>query len=468
MRHDPEGTQYALSGAERGLKRMEVLAVDKDTTRVKQALKIPLKSQESLYDIGVQTKARKESEKHLYTLTNYNGHSRDLVIEKDDIAGVELMRQYALFMDLDIIQRNYTVKATKKEWGRLYNGLKFRSSPHEFHRIFLDIDQSYSDNADILEKALQDLGVGYDLYESATGNIHVYIHITKTSSQRAYKQATKALRKYLAKRGINVDISSLSPLQGVYLEGFRIMKKGGRKSVFRKHVGAYQTTTAHQISKRLEGYSIRYGMRLIRRELRHKRSINLSEISREYGIPQQTLQRALERLTEGGAITYTSRGSKGVRVESMDRERLNKVIHYQRTRKQYWHMVLNGSWCIVKPLSELLQYTKRMLCTQRGVRVSEGGVRGAGGVQDGTRGSPDTQSGVIPEGERNNRLWRALVRARYEGRTPQQVRDLAWRVHERMERKATYKPSEVEAVIRWALRLQIRGSSLANTIRGEG
>lgn len=404
-------------------------------------------------------KVGKECEKEVYTALNYNGYSQDIVIEKGNIREVEQLKKYALAFELDIIKRNYTVTAKKRDWCRYYHRGTLRHKPYEFDRIFIDIDSPYSEHSTRLEAILQGLGLSYTLVQSASNNIHLYIHTRRVSSERIYRRCSAELGRYFIKHGIPVDKSSYSPRQGVYLEGFRILKKHGRSSRVRKIYKAQELLTAPKVIRRVRGYSIRYAMRVIQRELRGSRHINMQALSLRYGIPHSTLQRALQRLTEHGALRYINMGCKGVRVVSVDREVMNRSIAYQRTSRQYWLRVIEGTWRVIEPLSELLQYTKRMFCGSGvvcGVFTPVGTLHG---VFDRTRGSPEHSSyGAqrITKGTRNKVLYTTLIKARYQGKTADQIREIAYMLHERMENRLTFKINEVEAVIRWAVKAELR------------
>ena len=252
----------------------------------------------------------------------------------------------------DILSTPHTICNKINEWNIIRKRGVWRlkeGNIYEMSKIFIDIDMNYYQNIENVRKGLSDLGIAnYDIYKSASDNIHCYINIKKTQNKEKYTHIVKGLIKYFEKYEIEIDPASKRVTQLVYLEEFRVLSKGGGTSEYMEGKQG-RVLSLFAIEKKLVEIdclkqptrSYRYAMYKILEAVEYEAfpsRLNLSELARKYLIPQSTMHEAMRRLGTYKAIIYKSREGSGgyYEISKIDIAMIKAVKDKTITRRQAW------------------------------------------------------------------------------------------------------------------------------------
>jgi hypothetical protein len=409
------------------------------------------------------------------------------IFERNDKDTIKQLQEYAIKNDLDILYYPNTIALSKEQWRMYYKGMDIRISKkqvYEMDTLFIDIDMPLFDNYYQLEKALRESGINnYKVYESATGNIHLYIKVVKFQDTRMYKALVKTIGNYLRAREIEIDPSSSNAIQKTYLESFRVLSKKEFSSQYIKelsHRGELQTPfqvlkEMYQRGAKVEKeYSMKYAMYILQDELQYNYSgvLHLRELERKYLIPTYTFSRALGVLQDFKAIEYrTLRGAKGyIQVIQFNENNFNRCKEQQMTRREnyfyinilqvfktlrnvYIHLLHQCCKYIEKSIGTFTDFISRY--------IQDGYVQGLlSGNSGHTRDKYQVQKHLkdkIQIGNRNTTLYKALVRAKYQGANDTELEKLAMDLYSRMQQDKAkpFRKTEIESVLRWSKRITL-------------
>ncbi len=409
------------------------------------------------------------------------------IFKRGDTDELQRIKEYAINNDLDVLAYSNIISLSKEQYKRYYRGSDIsinKSNIYEIDTIFIDIDVPLYENYYQLQSALKDSGIiNYQVFESASGNIHLYIKVVKFSDVEQYKVLVKTIGNYLEQKGIVIDASSSNPIQKTYLEGFRVLSKQGFSSKYIKelsHRGKQQTPfqvlkEMHQRGIKIEReYSIKYAMYLLQDELQYNYSgeLHLSQLEEKYLVPKYTFSRGLRALQGFRAIEYkTIRGSSGyIQVNYYNENRFNRCIKQQMTRKQnffyinvlqifkvlrnvYLHLVNECCKYIEKSIGTFHNFISRYASSL----YVQGLLSGNSGTKRDIKQVQKIQNEKIQQGERNRTLYKTLVRGKYQGLSDTELDELASDIHSRMEQSISkpFKKTEVESVLRWVKRITL-------------
>jgi len=432
---------------------------------------------------------KKEEDKTFIRFIDTDKKSRELYIYKrGDKRELQKVKEYASINNLDVLAYSNTITLSKGEWSRYYRNSNINidtSKIYDMDTLFIDIDMSLYDNYYSLQKALKESGINnYKVLESASGNIHLYIYTSKFQNKEDYRVIVQAIGDYLKRYDIEIDISSLNPIQKTYLEEFRVLSKRSFCSKYIKELsqkGDVQTTfqilqEMHKRGVKIDReFSIKYGMHIIQNELLNTYSgeLHLEQLHQKYLVPKYTFSRALGVLQHFKAIRYkTIRGTQGyIQITYYNELKFNSCIEQQMTRKQNYHY-LNTLYPIIRYLIHLYRYILFECCKyieksigtfQRFVSMSiqngyvQGLLSGNSGVKRVQNQGQKIFEDVITEGTRNKTLYKALVRARYQGVEGYALEDYANDIHSKMQQNPLkpFTKSEVKSVLKWASELSL-------------
>ena len=273
------------------------------------------------------------------------------ILKRYDTKELQKIKEYAIKNDLDVLAYSNILSLSKEQYQRYYRGSDIsinKSNIYEMDTLFIDIDMSLYDNYYLFQSALKESGINnYQVYESASGNVHLYVRVVKFSDIEQYKVLVNTIGNYLKQKGIEIDATSSNPIQKTYLEGFRVLSKRGFSSKCIKelsHKGIEQTPfqllkEMHQRGVKIEKeYSIKYAMYLLQDEIQYNYSgvLHLTELEKKYLVPKYTFSRGLRVLQNFKSIEYkTIKGTSGyIQVIYYNENRFNRCIEQQMTRKQ--------------------------------------------------------------------------------------------------------------------------------------
>lgn len=430
----------------------------------------------------------KEEDKTFIRFIDTNKVQRGVhIFKRGDTEELERIKKYAINNDLDILAYSNIISLSKEQWYRYYRGSDIsinKSNIYEIDTLFIDIDIPLYDNYYTLRDALKDSGINnYQVFESASGNIHLYIKVVKFSDTEQYKVLINTIGKYLEERGIVIDATSSNPIQKTYLEGFRVLSKGGFCSKYIKelsHRGTPQTPfqvlrELHQRGIKVQKeYSIKYAMYILQDELQYNYSgvLHLTELEKRYLIPKYTFSRGLRVLQDFTAIQYrTIKGTSGyIQVTQYNESKFNRCIEQQLTRKQNFFYinvlqvlkVLRGVYITV--LFECCKYIEKSIGNftefiSRYITIGyvQGLLSGNSGYTRDKYQVQKNQNEPIQQGERNQTLYKTLVRGKYRGLSDTELEELGSDTHSRMIQTASepFTKTEVQGVLRWVHRITL-------------
>jgi len=415
------------------------------------------------------------------------------IYRKGSKKDIEKIKEYATENKFDVLSCIHSVRLEPIQWGQYYKGgytTIDSSNIYEFSELFLDIDIPLSEIYFKYRKALKESGINnYRTFTSASGNIHLYIKVRKFKEKEAYRKIVKILYLYFKSEGVEIDKSSFKPTQQTFLEGFRVLGKGGSKGKEHKELSSkgdiqtYFELVRIMYSKGFklkESPSIRYAMHIIKNELLeyYNGKLYLSKLERKYLVHQTVFTKALKRLSEAQAIKYkTYRGVNGyVHIEYFYENKFDDCIKGQKTRKENYIYInvmyfLEKCWyfsrnALLKGIVELCQYIKKnerglslFLCIFQISKSSQGVLSGSSGGlvrKNRLNLSKFSVPEAIPKGERNKTLCRTLIKAKAMGFNPDDISLLSRKLHSNMQqvKGCEYKTSEVESVVKWVHRLK--------------
>lgn len=411
------------------------------------------------------------------------------IFSRNDKDYIEKLKQYAIKNDLDILYFPNITKLSKEKYQRYYKGGDVSITGNEVYRmdtLFIDIDLPLYDNYYKIRTALKGMGINnYQVFESASGNVHLYIKVKRFNRIEDYKVLVKTIGKYLESKGIEIDKASENPIQKTYLEGFRILSKGKLSSKYIKelsHKGQPQTKLEilRELNQRgikpQKEYSCKYAMYIIQKELENKQSgvLQLTQLEKRYLIPKYTLSRGLKALREFKAIDYhTIKGQTGyIKVFFYAKNVFDDCIKQQRTRKENYFLI--NVFEVLKVIRNLYLHLVHECCKyiEKSVdtfesfvsRIITGGY--VQGLLSGNSGSLEVQeysknpNQTIPIGQRNQTLYKTLVKARYQGASDSQLMELASDIYSNMEQTASrpFTKREVQSVYKWSIRVLLNNS----------
>ena len=444
-------------------------------------------------------------DKTFIRLLNKDGKSKGIyIINRGDKNYLEQLKEYAIKNELDILYYPNIISLPKWKYDSYYRGEEIAVSTREVYRmdtLFIDIDMSYNDNYYLIRKVLKDSGINnYQVYESASGNIHLYIKVSRFNDTRDYQILVKTIGKYLESKGIAIDDASVNPIQKTYLEDFRILKKNGLKSTYKKelsHRGKYQTKLdilremkargigiQNKVVIKVKGKKDRYrmikeyrlkdAMKIIKGELQYNYSgeLHLTQLEDKYLIPKYTFSRVLGALQGFKAIDYsTIKGTSGyIQVTYYNEDRFNECIAQQKTRKEnYLEIIILGIIRLLRNIylfviSECCIYIEKSIGSFNNfiTRITSGSyvqglLSGNSGIESNQNQLQKIQNQQIQQGERNQTLYKALVKAKYQGASELELQKLASDIHSRMVQSASkpFRKSEVESVLRWVFKITL-------------
>jgi hypothetical protein len=405
------------------------------------------------------------------------------IYPRNDKKELEKIRTFADKNDLDVLYCNHTIKLNKGKWYKYNTGHNISIGTddiYEMDTVFIDIDTPLFDNYNQLRDAINGSGIhNCKVYESASGNIHLYIKVSKFSDINQYKVLVRTIGEYLKTKGFEIDTTSENPNQKTYLEEYRVLSKNSFKSRYIEELSKQGTEqTYFDIYKELhkrgvkvqKEYSSKYAMYLIQKELlkTYSGELHITELHNKYLIPKYTFSRALERLQDTQAIKYrTIRGANGyIQVTEYNQDRFDKCIKEQRTRKQ--NFIYINLLQVIKflknlylfAISECCKYIEKSVSSFREfVTVLTSGMNtqallsGSSGIEYQKQG----QTELIQQGERNQTLYKQLVRARYKGVDGIQLDNLAEQIHSQMQQNPNnpFTQKEVQSVLRWAKKITL-------------
>jgi hypothetical protein len=84
-------------------------------------------------------------------------------------------------------------------------------------------------------------------------------------------------------------------------------------------------------------------------------------------------------------------------------------------------------------------------------------LSGNSGIESNQNQLQKIQNQQIQQGERNQTLYKALVKAKYQGASELELQKLASDIHSRMVQSASkpFRKSEVESVLRWVFKITL-------------
>jgi hypothetical protein len=431
---------------------------------------------------------QKKQDKTFVRFIDKEKKSRGLYIYKrNDKKELQKIKKYATKYQLDVLAYSNTISLSKEQYKKYYRGLDVsinKVNVYEMDTLFIDIDIPLYDNYYQLKDALKNSGINnYEVYESASGNIHLYIKTKKFQDKEQYKTVISTVGNYLSRYNLKIDKSSQNPIQKTFLEGFRVLSKRGFSSRYIRELsksGSEQTPfqilqQMHQRGVKIEKeYSMKYGMHIIQNELlkNYSGELHLSELHQRYLIPKYTLSRALRVLQDFKAIHYKSiRGASGyIQVTYYNENKFNSCIEQQMTRKQNYFYI-NTIYPVVRCLIRLYRYLIFECCKYieksigafsdfLGICIQNGYVQGllsgSSGVQEKNQVQkiPEKQ---IQEGERNKTLYQTLVKARYRGLEGNELDVLAREIHNKMQQPSNkqFTKTEVQGVLKWVKKIPL-------------
>lgn len=421
-----------------------------------------------------------ETRKGYLLLLNSKGN-RYYFYEKSDTGYKQRIIEGAISQGYDVLECLHDVKLTPEQWSRYYYSGAIditEANIYEMDTLFIDIDLPLWEHYYQLRKAIKELKLqNYEIWESATGNIHVYIKIKKTSDKKAYRNIMTLLQIYFLRYGLKIDDCTLKPSQNVYTEGVRILKKQGNQS---KRIGALSKAGKRQSITELKALLMQRGitartdykrcMNIIREVVQQSQEpqikVSINKLSKDMGITPSTLNRALQKLQEAKAIRYESQTGRrgGIVITSYNMDRIQEAIQEQFTRKQYFFMYkVRYLLFLAKMLKNLVKVSFDKLCDVLkewfrffSLRSINNDIKRGGCVSLG-RGSPIefldlTFSDVIRRGERNKKLVSALVMSYYQYGL-ESIEATARAVFEKFEQPEgdVYSWEMVKPVIRWCV-----------------
>ena len=437
----------------------------------------------------------KDQEKSYVVLLNRKTkESKTYIYEQNFKKEIERIKDYATKTNSDILFSPHSIRLTPKEWNYYYEkGFLTISQEniYEMTSLFIDIDQPLFDNYYKFRKALKELKLNnYEVFESCSGNIHLYIDIEKITDQKEYYSLIQGLSYYLKERGFEVDRTCLSPVQKTYLEGFRVLGKKGLSSRPVKELtkkGKKQTPfeihkLLHKqgIAKHRKERSVKYAMYIIKQELLETYSgrLELSKLERKHLIPQYTFSRALKRLSEAQAIRYTShKGRSGsIQVFYFNESSFDLCIEQTLTRKQNWILFkilitlrnLKGTLqnSVNRRIIKLCNYIKkntRVLNELFNFYKENSYVQGLFSGSSGVRNKKTAlifkeveALETIKTGERNQTLTKLLTRGKALGLNSEELRELAFQIHKKMGTQTglEYEKRDIEHTLKWIYKLE--------------
>lgn len=420
-----------------------------------------------------------------------------LIIEKGNKEHQEIIKEIATITNSDILQYIADVKGTPS----IYNQIRYRGFYnlgtdviHQFDTFFIDIDKGlYDEQGKELNyyklkrilKGLERLGIkNYQTWLSVSGNIHVYIGIKAIQDKEYYLKLLKLVCEYFTMQGLPPDDKCIDIKRGVYLEGFRILNKGGfsskkidELSKEGKRVSSTKLRTILRRSGFNVGTSYRRCMYIIKDIVRNKNN-NITQIALEHGVERSTLSRALQILKDNKAINYTTtEGYKGgIEILHYDKKKIDETIEYQYTRKQNYYfqhirellqlLILLTQSAISKLCEYIKDFGKDVTAfgyieqvkgyLQGLLSGSSGGVVGFGEVADTNqqeqRGLEKIQK-RLTVGSRYTTLLNCCVYKWRSGATVQELEQLARSLYSRMEQTTPFTEGELKAVVNWVLRI---------------
>lgn len=402
---------------------------------------------------------------------------------------IEKIKKYASKNNYDVLDFIHSIKMSRKQWALYYSGMFTSLSSnniYEYESLFIDIDMPLVENYHILN-ALKDSGIkNYQVLESASGNIHLYVKVQKFKRKQQYVDTIKLIGLYLEKHSIYIDPNSAKKLQKTYLEGFRVLKKYGfsSKEIQTGLNSQEEKQTYFDIHKILykkglkipKPKSMKYAMRIVKTELFENcsRSLSLTNIEHQYLIPHSTTSRALKRLSEAKAITYTSKQgvNGGVQISHCNERLFNDCINRQLTRPQNY-IYINVMYAfqilyifsrnlVVKAFLKLCNYIEKNNTTSNIFILlfiifqnSQGLLSGSSGFSK-TKTGFETSNKIIKMGNRNKSLYQALLSAKAKGCCESELYKLSRKIHSRMQQtqQDNYSLNQVDSTLKWVLKLK--------------
>ena len=409
------------------------------------------------------------------------------ILQRNDKHTIEQLKEYAIKNELDILYYPNIISLPKWKYDSYYRNEDITVSTREVYEmdtLFIDIDKPLYDNYYQLKSALKESGINnYQIYESPSGNIHLYIKVVKFRDTGMYNSLVKTIGNYLKAKGLEIDPSSANAIQKVYLEDFRVLSKKELSSKYIKelsHRGTQQTPfkilkEMYQRGVKVEKeYSIKYAMYILQDELQYNYSgvLHLKELERKYLVPSYTFSRALRVLQDFKAIGYrTVRGTSGyIQVNYYHENNFIRCKEQQLTRKQnyfyinvlqlfkilrnvYIHVVVECCKYILKSIGTFTDFISRYI--QDG--YIQGLLSGNSGIEIEKYQVQKLASGEIQIGNRNTTLYKALVSAKYQGASDTEIEKLAMDLHSKMQQSPSkpFRKTEVESILRWIRRITL-------------
>lgn len=509
QRHDLAGAYNELSETRRGLKRTEISEGVYHATERKQALTSPLKSQDrqlhaslrggELYKAIKQTNNfHGEGKKHRRAKRIYR-YQIPTDTENKPVIGGQLIcntaneqkaQRVALQYGYDLLTSPHRYRGNVEAYNAYRkSGSEIRNvggfELYDTRTLLIDIDQKWTEIEQKLREALKQLDqVSYEVHESSRGKVHLYFYLSNNYSlqeerqRREFDNLLSDIAEYLLKYGVEAD-RSMSCKKLVYVEGFRVISKGGgaSKSIIRHTTPSMNFSQLRDLIGKLNGKRRRATSR---RAIMHKiKSLKVGErysqadLARSWAVSQANISRALSDLREHWAIDIeVSEGNKGgFTITAMRDDRMDLVIQTTFTRKQaFINAMYRFRATLSHYLSTIQSYIGKIVFFDSPVPSSEGmgKPQRVEGGSEGMRSPPShrvdyttASAGRIRAGQRYGLLMRWGVWTwKQGGMTPEDLRIWARDVRlNRMDDLATFSQKEAERVAEWIIRSVGRGEA---------